>query len=402
MLPSYRSFLIFFTALALLLDACSSFPRLQATNADLSTTPPIPPGKSQAVPTSSPASKSFPTPAFVEVSNDPLTDKLDQYLRLRHPLFSGVVLVAQDDRILLNRGYKYANWELEEPNTPATKYRLASLTKPFTSLAIMMLQERGLLDVQDPICKYLPDCPKEWEPITIHHLLTHTSGIPDYTSFQGAPEDARDPHSAADLIDSFKGISLEFAPGEKFKYSNSGFILLGVIIELVSKQPYQDFIFENIIHPLGLESTGLDYNKRVLKERASGYSIEGKTFINAPFLDMSNTYAAGGLFSSDEDLYRLSLALIGNQLVSAKTREAMFTPYVFADNFDTDYGYGWQVGEHHGHPWAGHEGGLFGFHNFMIFYPEDNAAIVVLSNIDTLDVVAIVQGLEEIIFPTNP
>jgi CubicO group peptidase (beta-lactamase class C family) len=402
MLPYYRAILLLITATSLLLGACSYLPPRQNTNAGMSKVLPTQPENSQETRTNSSATISVPTPAFVEVSNDPLAAELDQYIRLRHPLFSGVVLVAHNGRILLNRGYKYSNWEQETPNTPATKYRLASLTKPITGLAVMMLQERGMLDTKDPICNYLPDCPAEWQPITIHHLLTHTSGIPDYTAFEAAFEDARDPHSVADLVDSFKGLPLEFAPGEKFQYSNSGYILLGVIIELVSKLTYQEFIFENIIYPLGLESTGLDYNKRVLKERASGYSIEGKTFINAPFLDMSNAYAAGGLFSSDEDLYRLGRVLFSDQLISAKTREAMFTPYVFADNLGSDYGYGWQVGEHHGHRWVGHEGGLFGFHNFMIFYPDDKAAIIVLCNIDTLDVVAIADGLEEIILPTSP
>jgi CubicO group peptidase (beta-lactamase class C family) len=154
------------------------------------------------------------------------------------------------------------------------------LTKPITGLAVMMLQDRGMLDTNDPICKYLPDCPAEWQPITIHHLLTHTSGIPDYTSLELFEDVSRPPFSRRfDRL--FQGLSLGFAPGE-VPLQQLWLHLLGVIIELVSKLTYQEFIFENIIHPLGLESTGLDFNKRASRSELSGYSIEGKTFINAP------------------------------------------------------------------------------------------------------------------------
>jgi len=328
----------------------------------------------------------------------PLGAALDQFITRNYPLFSGSVLVARQGELLLSKGYKYADWELEVENTPATKFRIASLTKPFTATAIMILQERGLLAIGDRVCRYLSSCPASWQAITIHQLLTHTSGIPDYTSLPGAFEEAVAPHSVSELIESFQDEPLEFEPGASFLYSNSGYVLLGAVIEAVSRSGFDEFVTNNLLLPFGLEDTGYDRASVVLKGRASGYNIVGNAFVNAPYLDMSNAYAAGGLYSTVEDLYRWEQALVEGQLLSPESLDLMFTPHVYAEAFGTDYGYGWLIDIKDGHRMVGHGGGLPGFHSYLEYFPEEQVSIIVLSNIETTDVNALASGLESTVF----
>jgi CubicO group peptidase (beta-lactamase class C family) len=323
---------------------------------------------------------------------------LDQFITRNYPLFSGSVLVARQGELLLSRGYKYADWELEVANTPGTKFRIASLTKPFTATAIMLLRERGLLDVEDRVCRFLAGCPASWRPITIHQLLTHTSGIPDYTALPGAFEEAVSPHSVSELIESFQDEPLEFTPGESFLYSNSGYVLLGAVIEEVTRSEFAEFVTYNLLLPFGLKDTGYDRASEVLKGRASGYNIVGNAFVNAPYLDMSNAYAAGGLYSTVEDLYRWEQVLVAGQLLSQESLDLMLTPHVDAEAFGTDYGYGWLIGVKDGRRMIGHGGGLPGFHSFLEYFPDDEVSIIVLSNIETTDVNALASGLETTVF----
>jgi len=208
--------------------------------------------------------------------------KVDGYISpyLKIGNFSGSILIAKEGRILLSKGYGMANLEHDVPNTPQTIFRLGSVTKQFTSMAIMQLQEKQLLNVDDPIAKYLPTYPNG-EEITIHHLLTHTSGVPDFTSFPDYEKTMMLPSPVEKTIERFKDKPLEFTPGEKFKYSNSGYILLGYIIEKVSGKSYEEFLKENIFQPLNMMNTGYDHHHTLLKHRASGYSIGGGGLTNA-------------------------------------------------------------------------------------------------------------------------
>lgn len=337
------------------------------------------------------------TPAATPIVAGTLGQQLDSYVSQRHPLFSGVVLVAQEGQVLLSKGYNFANWEFKLPNSPTTHYRLASITKIFTALAIMQLQERGQLNIDDPICQYLEDCPAAWQAITIRQLLDHTSGIPDYTSQDNAREAARDPITVNDLIASFSDLPLDFEPGTRSAYSNSGYVLLGAIIEKISHTNWFVYLGENIWQPSGMSETGYDYNKQVLSERASGYSIEGTVFINAPYVDMSNTYAAGGLYSTLQDLYHFSQALSSGMIVKPETLEEMMTPQTVAGE-PIDYGLGLQIAEVDGRRMVGHVGGLPGFNNFLAYFPDDQAVIIVLGNIDTLDAREIALSLSQVLF----
>lgn len=377
-----RSFL--WCLLLLVVTACSS------------TIPQIPTPSAPAPGQSISRNNSFPTPT--PRLSGKLGPEINQYILKNFPLFSGSILVSLDGEILLSGGYRHANWELNVPNTSSTIFRLASLTKPFTALAILMLQERGMLNLGDPICNYLADCPVAWQPITIHNLLTHTSGIPDFATFPDALHQAALSRSVTELIDSFREKPLDFTPGTLFNYSNSGFVLLGAIIESVSGMSYEAFMSNNIFYPLSMEDSGVDTSNRILKGRSSGYTIDGRDLENGAHVDPSNLHATGDLYSTVEDLSIWGQALYTDQLVSQTTLNQIFSPQVTAPKYGADYGYGWIISETQGHRLVWHDGSLPGFHNYFAHYPDDHLDIIILSNLDTSDVQAIARGIQEMVF----
>ncbi len=310
--------------------------------------------------------------------------------------FSGSVLVARDGAPLLRRGYGMANAEHDVPNTPETRFRIGSLTKQFTAAAILILQEQGKLDVHRAIKTYLSDCPEAWDAITVHHLLTHTSGIPDYARLPGRERRIREPTTPDALIALFRDRPLEFKPGERFAYSNSGYALLGRIIERVSGKAYAEFLSEQIFTPLGMKDSGYDDARPVLKGRAAGYTRGPRGLENAPYLDMTNPFAAGGLYSTVDDLLKWDRALAANRLLSQKSQEAMFTPFL------QDYGYGWRIVPTFDRPMVAHAGAINGFASHIRRYPEDGVCIIVLSNVGGAPVVEIGGELAAIVFGKTP
>lgn len=329
-----------------------------------------------------------------------LGKQLDDYFTGNKPLFSGSVLIARQGEVLLEKGYNFADWELRVPNSSLTKFRISSLTKPFTATLIMMMHERGLIDLEASICSFLEDCPTSWQDITVHQLLTHTSGIPEYTRLPGTLENSREPHNVPGLLDFFNGEGLEFKPGMDFQYSNSNYIVLGAIIEQVSGNTYERFLNGVVLTPLEMGDTGLDRHDQILKQRASGYQIQGRTLVNAPYLDMSNAFAAAGMYSTVEDLYKWDQALYSDKLLSQENLEVMFSPEL-GNEISSDYGYGWRIGDSHGQRKIWHEGKINGFHSYLSRYPDDQATIIILSNIETEDVDDIVENVEEILFIQN-
>jgi len=310
-----------------------------------------------------------------------LAPKFDEYLSeiTKQGRFSGTALVARDGKVLFSKGYGLANVEWDAPNTPTTKFRLGSITKQFTATSILLLQERGKLSVKDPICKYVADCPKAWEPVTIHHLLTHTSGIPSYTDVKG-PEEFRimslQRVTPEGFVNSFKAKPLEFAVGEKMKYDNSGYFILGYIIEKVTGQTYEAFLQENIFGPLKLTNTGYDTHDRILKQRATGYATSKGERVNSEYLDMTIPYAAGSLYSTVEDLFAWNEALFSDKLLKPESRAAMMT--VEKNN----YAYGLTIAQQNNRKVVAHGGGINGFSTFLARYPEEKVTIVVLRNAD--------------------
>jgi CubicO group peptidase (beta-lactamase class C family) len=314
--------------------------------------------------------------------------------------FSGSVLVARDGKVLLSKGYGMANIELGVPNTPQTKFRLASITKQFTAMAILQLQQQGKLNVQDPICQHIQDCPEAWQPITIQHLLTHTSGIHDYTGDADSLTARKQTFTPAKIIALFYDLPLDFTPGTTFSYSNSGYIVLGQIIEQVSGESYATFLQENIFGPLQMLSTGYDNNRTVIMDRASGYT---SSTANADYVDMSYPYAAGGLYSTVEDLFKWDQALYTEKLILKPLRDEMFTPIVpipkcIQSCYDIGYGYGWIIANRFDQPLVWHNGSIEGFSTEIDRYPEANVTIIILSNRQNINVSSISSTISQLIF----
>jgi D-alanyl-D-alanine carboxypeptidase len=299
--------------------------------------------------------------------------------------FSGVVLVAQDGKIIYEQGYGLANREWTIPNRPLTRFRIASLTKQFTAAGILLLQQQHRLSVQDKISVYIADLPVGWRDITIHQLLTHTSGLPNYTETPQIERLNLLGATPRQLIDLVKDSPLQFPPGSKFTYCNTGYVLLGMILEKISGQSYGDFLQKNIFGPLQLEDTGYDWPDRILPKRASGYELQKDTWIGSPQVDISIPFAAGGLYSTVGDLFRWSEALLSDRLLTAKSRDEMFHIYPEAlGPGGQHYGYGMVLTERFGQPEWYHGGGIRGFATAIRIYPKDRVCVVVLSNVDSV------------------
>ncbi len=325
-----------------------------------------------------------------------LASKLDAVLSgyQKNRSFVGSALIAKGGKVILEKGYGLASVELDVPNGPDTKFRLGSITKQFTSTAILQLEEQGKLSVTDTACKYLPECPETWKAITIHQLLSHTSGIPSYTDGPdfAKPKMMRIPLKPVEILMLTKDKPLEFQPGEKWKYDNSGYIFLGVIVEKVSGEKYADYLKKHIFGMLDMNDSGYDDSNIILKNRAQGYRSVTDGFRNADYLDMSLPYAAGSLYSTVNDLYRWDRALYSDKVLTKASREKMWTPV------KNDYAYGWAVGQAYKHKQIAHGGGINGFSTFIARYPDDDAFVVVLSNNERSAAGAIAGGLAGILF----
>ena len=294
--------------------------------------------------------------------------------------FNGSVLVAEKGEVVIKKGYGMADREWDIPNAPDTKFRLGSITKQFTSMLVMQLVAEGRLKLDGKLADYLPYYRKDTgAKVTIHHLLTHTSGIPSYTSMPGFFQNvSRNPYGVQEFVKKYCSGDLEFEPGTTFKYDNSGYFLLGAIVEAVTGQSYESVLRKKILDPLGMNDTGYDHHETVLKKRAAGY--EGANgVINAPYLDMSIPYAAGSLYSTVEDLYKWDQALYTEKLLPEKYKEIMFKPFL------KDYAYGWfagafQIGGGKTVPSLSHEGGINGFNTLIVRLVNDKDLIVLLNN----------------------
>jgi CubicO group peptidase (beta-lactamase class C family) len=305
-----------------------------------------------------------------------LATQADQYLTdlAKKNQFSGAVLIAKGGKVVLSKGYGMANFELDVPNTAQTKFRLGSITKQFTAMAIMQLQEKGVLSVDDPLTKYFPDY-KAAEKVTIHHLLSHTGGIHNFTADSNYQQIMTIKSPPDKTFTLFKDKPLDFEPGTKWSYSNSGYILLGMIIEKASGKAYEDYLKENIFQPLNMANTGYDHADTLLKNRATGYQIRKSAITNSDYLDMSIPYSAGALYSTVEDLYLWDRALYTEKLVKKATLEKIFTPV------KSNYGYGWAIDQQNTHKRITHNGGINGFATQINRYVNDDVCVIVLDNL---------------------
>ncbi|HYC59349.1 MAG TPA: serine hydrolase [Thermoanaerobaculia bacterium] len=334
-------------------------------------------------------------------------ESIDALLRKYNELrqFNGTVLVAGESGVIHKKGYGYANFEWQIPNTPDVRFRLGSLTKQFTSMVIMQLVAEGKIKLEDRVTTHLTDYRKDTgDRITIAHLLNHTSGIPSYTGLPGFfQNESRDPYTPADFVKKWASGDLEFEPGTNWAYNNSAYFLLGAIIEKVTGKTYAEALQERIFDPLGMKASGYDLPTPLIPRRASGYYLAGGRYFNAPYLDMTIPYAAGSLYSTVEDLYLWDRALYTEKLLKEDLKKQIFTPGL------RDYGFGWSIrktkldDQKTELSIIRHNGGIHGFSTVLVRVPERKELVVLLDNTsrgDTLD--ALASGILSILHDVEP
>jgi CubicO group peptidase (beta-lactamase class C family) len=302
--------------------------------------------------------------------------------------FQGAVLVARDGKVILSKGYGMADAARGVANTAQTRFRLASVTKQFTATAIMLLQAQGKLAVGESICLYLEPCPDAWRPITIEHLLTHTSGLPNYTDFGSYEPSQAQPATPDQLVARFRDLPLLFEPGSSYMYENSDYVLLGLIVERASGQSYADFLRDAIFAPLEMRDSGVAAGTAA-EGQAIGYRVFGEP---APALDPSTLFSAGSLYSTVEDLYRWDQALYTTRLLPQPLLDAMWTPHM------NNYGYGWMIDSAFGRRRIDHPGLIDGFQTMIARYPDDRVTVIVLSNMTGADVDGVSYYLASLVF----
>jgi CubicO group peptidase (beta-lactamase class C family) len=329
-----------------------------------------------------------------------VADRIDTLLteQTGRGVFSGAVLVARGDAVVLAKGYGLADRACGLPNTSQTTFRIGSITKQFTAMAIMQLQEAGALAVDDPITTYLPDFPtpeRDGVAITIHHLLSHTSGIPELFRFYSPATQASWPATPHEMVyELTRAHPLDFIPGTAFSYSNTGYLVLGLIVEQAAGQPYSSYLREHIFDPIGMDATGFEAAGDARPDPAAGYLASTGTREVSTQTRLDIASSAGGMHSTVEDLYRWDRALANGRLVGRASLERIFTPV------REGYGYGWFIGDFAGRPSVGHGGGIDGFVSVIVRFVEDDAVVIVLANQETVRPDAVAEQVAGAMFAT--
>lgn len=296
------------------------------------------------------------------------------------------VCIVRHGNVLLAKGYGSANHELSVPATDHTVYELASLTKPFTATAVMMLVEEDKLSLQDALTKYFPTAPSTWEYITVGQLLSHTSGFGDFFSMADFRSNAgfawSRGYSPAEILPLVFKVPILFAPGAKWSYSNIGYYILGFIIEKVSGQSYEEFLQQRIFKPLRMTETRRMSRSDIIPGRASGYTWENGILKNATYTSVTWAFSEGGIVSSVSDLAKATAGLFGDKLLKKTTLDSMWQPHRLNDGTSAGYGMGWNIGSDPKRHQIYHSGNKPGFASIVRHYPDEALTVVVLLNVD--------------------
>jgi CubicO group peptidase (beta-lactamase class C family) len=298
----------------------------------------------------------------------------------------GTALVAKNGKILYRKSFGKADLELGVPMEPHHVFRIGSVTKQFTASAILKLAEEGKLSLSDTITRFIKDYPLTGHTITIEHLLTHTSGIKNYTSLSSFDKEVRrKDFTPEELVNFFKHEPMDFPPGTDYRYSNSGYILLGYIIELISGKTYAKYISENFFQPLGMKNSFYDNSSAIIPNRVSGYQKRNDHFENSDYLSMTLPYSAGSILSNVDDLFIWYDALMHNKVLSKESLRKAHTPYKLTNGRITGYGYGWDLGNIQGSPTIKHVGRINGFVAYTVYLPLEKIFVAIFSNCDCTD-----------------
>lgn len=323
-------------------------------------------------------------PASVKAQKQKLNDQIDSLIMTvisdgQGP--GGAFMVAQKGKVIYQKTFGKANLELNVKLNTESVFQLGSMTKQFTAVAILLLEQQGKLNVNDPIAKYIAGYPAG-NKITIHHLLTHTSGIKDFTKMKSLASIAQKEMTPKMMVDFFKDEPVDFAPGERFEYNNSGYVLLGYLIELVSGERYADFIQCHIFDQLDMGHSYYANDRQIIKNRAYGYQKKENAYVNKTSINFSVPFSSGSLMSTLADLLKWQNGLNQNKVLNTKETTKAFSSYKLNNGEKFNYGYGWHIKEMDGLPIRAHGGSIFGFKSMGIYVPSEDIYVVGLTNCD--------------------
>lgn len=340
---------------------------------------------------------------------------IDKYLSIRSEMgnFSGAVLVAKGDAVLIAKGYGFADMQNQIRFTPDTRHSIASISKMFTAMAALKAREAGKLKLDDSVCKFIESCPETWNPVTIQHLMRNTSGIPDYEEKLELGSDKyldymKQPKSAERIVENARALPLDFPPGSKFKYSNTGFIVLSVAVEKAVGRPFAEYVEAELLKPAGMNDSGVYRESKRPDRHAIGYTFKGTDWAKTlggvaykeaglneiPWLSLGPPHGDAGMYSTVRDLLKWSLAMDGSKAVTESLASEVFTAA------EGGYGYGWFVGKGFDRDRYRHNGFLPGFASDLVKFPKEKITVILFSNIDRTrmsnamrDISSIVLGL---------
>ncbi len=328
-----------------------------------------------------------------------LENRIDQVINPNFGTPNGpgaVFMVAHKGQAIYHKAFGKANLELEVNMTTENVFQLGSITKQFTAIAILLLEEKGKLNVKDILSTYLPDYP-QGNKITIHHLLTHTSGIRDFTGIKSLPEIAQKELTPKEMVDFFKNEKPAFLPGEKFEYNNAGYVLLGHLIELISGETYENFIKKHLFEKAGMTHSFYANDRQVIPYRAAGYHKKEHNYLNRSIISFSVPFSAGSLMSTTGDMLKWQNALTHHLLLSASQSQKAFRTYLTNKGEPINYGYGWHIRKRENQHSIEHGGSIFGFKTMGIYLPDEDLYVIGLTNCDCNSPTKVVGDIAEMI-----
>lgn len=311
----------------------------------------------------------------------------------------GVFMVAKNGKSIYKKAFGKANIELDVDLTTENVFQLGSMTKQFTAIAILMLEEQGKISTKDTITKYIPDYPNG-NNITIHHLLTHTSGIKDFTKMKSLKEIAQKEMTPKMMVDFFKNEPVDFLPGDKFDYNNSGYVLLGYIVELASGESYEDFIENYIFQKLEMSQSYYATDRQIINKRAYGYQKKESGYVNKTIINFSIPYSSGALMSTLNDMLKWQNAINKNVLLRAENVKKAFTKYKLNNGEEITYGFGWHLRDINSIATREHGGSVFGFKTMAVYIPSEDIYVIGLTNCDCNSPTKITQEIAKLVVET--